>query len=302
MFEQAINARTQLVGVMGHPVGHSLSPAMHNAVIAKLGLNWRYVAFDVAPEHLPHALDGLLALGIRGCNFTVPHKTAVLRWLENHSHGIVDADAKALGAVNTLVFGAGRTSVQGYNTDVEGYLGSLRVTGFDPDGKHAVVVGAGGAARGVIYGLLKAGASRVDVLNRTVERAEALVEDLMALPGMQQRLFAHPLSDDALVSLSQQADLLVNSTTVGMLPRVDASIWPTDVPVPGHLLVSDLVYNPLETNLLRAAKQAGAVTVDGLGMLARQGALALDCWTEAHLDIEAVTALMRTVCEQQLAL
>ena len=171
----AINGQTQLAGVIGWPVEHSLSPAMHNAALDALGLNWRYVAMPVQPGEVVAAVRGLAALGFRGCNVTVPHKLEVIAALDN-----VAPEAEALGAVKTLVFwrdDGGRLRITGHNTDVGGFIGDLRANGFEPEGRRIVVVGAGGAARGVVAGLLGAGAARIVVLNRAVERARQRVAD-----------------------------------------------------------------------------------------------------------------------------
>ena len=304
----AINGRTQLVGVIGWPIEHSLSPAMHNAALDALGLNWRYVAMPVRPGEVVAAVRGLAALGFRGCNVTVPHKPAVIAALDS-----IAPEAKALGAVNTLVFtrdGTDTVQIAGHNTDVAGFIGDLRANGFEPEGRRVVVVGAGGAARGVVYGLLEAGAACITLLNRTAERAQVVIKDLTQrrkeARGKRQEArtlspascILHPLTDETLVESARGADLLVNTTTVGMWPKVEGCLWPEGTPVPAALTVYDLVYNPLETRLLRLARHSGARAIDGLGMLARQGALALDLWTEQALDVEEVTALMQTACEQ----
>lgn len=293
MSGMVIDASTELIGVMGWPVKHSLSPAMHNAALRQLGLNWCYVALPVHPAAVAVAINGLAVLHFRGCNVTVPHKRAVMQALDE-----IDPAAKALGAVNTLAFiqsestgESNHVRIVGYNTDVPGFLGDVRTHGFDPCGRRVVIVGAGGAARGVAYACLSAQAERVVVLNRTSSRAEHLLADFA-----DSRLVAGSLTPDALVEEARRADLLVNATTVGMWPKTSGMVWPEKVKIPDHLVVYDLVYNPLETHLLKKARQDGAVPVDGLGMLARQGALALDLWTEQALDVDEVTALMREVC------
>ena len=288
-----ISASTKLVGVMGWPVKHSLSPAMHNAALQVLGLNWCYVALPVQPGTVGAAVQGLAALGFMGCNITVPHKSSVIHMLDT-----IDPAAKALGAVNTLVISRQENDlaqVAGYNTDVPGFLGDLRQHDFDPRERKSVIVGAGGAARGVAYALLSAGADQVVVLNRTLSRAEKLVADLS-----DSRLEAGQLNAESLVAAVGAADLLVNTTTVGMWPNIKGSIWPEGASIPEHVGVYDLVYNPLETALLRRVREDGAHPVDGLGMLARQGALALDLWTEGNLDVDDIAALMRDVCMREL--
>jgi shikimate dehydrogenase len=295
----------RLVGVIGWPVAHSLSPAMHNAAIQALGLSWRYIAMPVPPGSVDDAMRGIRALGFQGVNVTVPHKTAVIASLDT-----VAPEAAALGAVNTVVVRrdeGGTASLHGYNTDVAGFTGALEASGYTPtsDGA-ALVVGAGGAARAVAYALLTAGLGKVRVLNRTLARAEALVADLLASGVGDGRLQAAVLSAESLPVLAQEVGLLVNATTVGMWPHTGASIWPEGVPIPEGLTVYDLVYNPLETRLLRQARRSGARGIDGLGMLSQQGALALALWLDAAVadgrvvDVPNISALMREVCMQQL--
>jgi shikimate dehydrogenase len=242
---------------------------------------------------------GLGALGFQGANVTLPHKQAVLPVL-----GSIAPEAEALGAVNTLLIGRqadGTATIMGVNTDSMGFVGALRKGGFEPEqGGSAVVVGAGGAARAVVSGLLWSGIGEILVLNRSLERAQVLVSDLGQSSEYASRLRALPLSLETLVDSAREASLLVQATSVGMWPRVEDSVWPEGVPVPSHLTVFDLVYNPLETHLLQQARRSGAQAIDGLGMLVRQGALALDLWTNQGLDIDEIAALMRAAALQAL--
>ena len=286
-----IDGHTQLVGLIGWPVEHTLSPAMHNAAFAALGLNWRYLPLPVQPGQVEVAVKGLAALGFRGANVTVPHKQAVMPALNS-----IASDAKALGAANTLVVERGedgKVNIGGHNTDAQGFVGALRHGGFDPKGKTAVIMGAGGGARAVVYGLLEAGAQEILMFDLEPSRAQALASDLS---GVGTKLRALPLTTEALVESTRAADLLVNATPMGMWPRVDGSIWPDGVPIPAHLAVFDLVYNPLETRLLQQARKAGAHTIGGLGMLVGQGALAFEMWTGQSAPVE----VMRAVCERVL--
>jgi shikimate dehydrogenase len=289
-----IDAETCLLGVMGWPVEHSLSPAMHNVVLDRLALNWRYLPLPVPPTRVRDAVQGAAALGFRGVNVTVPHKQEVMAVLDE-----ITPEARAVGAVNTIVITRredGESQLSGHNTDVEGFTGSLRAGGFDPTGsRSALVVGAGGAARAVVYGLLAEGSGEVLVLNRTAARAARLVADLSFVA--EGRLHAAVLEQGHLLAVAKDADLLVNTTTVGMWPHIEGSIWPENIPLPGSLTVYDLVYNPLETRLLAQARRSGARAIDGLGMLARQGALALARWLDDPLDVAWATGQMRDVCE-----
>jgi shikimate dehydrogenase len=273
---------TQQVGLIGWPVEHSVSPAMHNAAFRALGLRWRYTLLPTPPGTLQAMLATVRAQGYRGANLTIPHKRAVMAYLDGVSDG-----ARAMGAVNTLTLRMGR--LHGYNTDADGFVRALRQVGFDPvEGRRAVVVGAGGAARAVVYGLLQAGMGEVLVLNRTVTRSRALVSELRGLGAGSGRLGALPLSAEALVESARAADLLVNATPLGMAPDAEGSIWPAEVPVPAHLAVFDLVYNPMQTKLLQQAQDAGAQATGGLEMLVQQGALAFELWTSETPPVDVM--------------
>lgn len=285
-----IDGHTKLVGLMAWPIGHTLSPAMHNAAFDALGLNWRYVPLPVRPQHVGEAVKGLMALGFQGCNVTVPHKQAVIPHLD-----AIAPDARTFGAVNTLIVERGEDgamALKGDNTDYQGFIGSLRDAGFEPEDKQAVVVGAGGGARAVVFGLQQAGAADILVLDLVPEQLEALSADL----GGEGTVVRTALSTlQALVDSARAADLLVNATPVGMSPRIHASIWPEAAAFPPHLTVFDLVYNPLETQLLQQAQAAGARAIAGLDMLVRQGALSFEMWT----GIEPPIDVMRAACEER---
>jgi shikimate dehydrogenase len=271
------DADTQLVGVLGYPVRHSLSPVMHNAAFRHLGLNWVYLAFEVSPESLPDALRGMRALGIRGLNLTIPHKEAAV--------ALVDAltpAAQAIGAVNTLYWHEGQ--LIGDNTDAEGFLRALQAVGWQPGG-HALVLGAGGSARAVLYALKQAGC-RVAIANRTLARAQPLQRAF----GADQVL---PLQFEALRPLMPAVQLVVNCTSLGMEPDSEAMPpAPLDA-LPSEAWVCDLVYRPVQTRLLQAAHQRGLRTVDGLGMLVHQGALAFERWTGQPAPVEVMEATVR---------
>jgi shikimate dehydrogenase len=294
-----INGETQLIGLIGWPVAHSLSPAMHNTAAAALGLNWAYVPLSVRPEEVDIALRGLAALGFRGVNVTIPHKQLVLPYLD-----VVDEAARIIGAVNTIVIERleiGRLEIRdwrlsGYNTDWSGFQADLESYGVTVAGRDCLVLGAGGSARAIVYALAQAG-GRVKVLARRPEQAETLVHDLeAAFPGK--------LSGGALVDLAERAaacdaPLVVNTTPLGMEPRIGESPWPAALPFPAGAFVYDLVYNPPQTHLLQRAAAAGCGVANGLGMLARQAAEAFALWTGQQPDVNIMLEAIESAGERR---
>ena len=244
-----------LLGVFGDPIAHSKSPAMHNAALATAGVNGLYMPLHVRPEQLEAAVKGIVALGYRGVNVTIPHKEEVMKYLD-----VIDDSARLIGAVNTIVNDNG--ILTGYNTDGIGYVRSLKEEAVpELAGKKIAVLGAGGAARGAIYALALEKPERISILNRTAERAEALASDLRR-HGLGN-ITGSGMEEAAAVLAS--ADIVINTTAAGMHPHID------DVPVNPELIregaaVSDLIYNPLETRLLREARLRGCVVHGGLGM------------------------------------
>ncbi|SMP12955.1 shikimate dehydrogenase [Laceyella tengchongensis] len=279
-----IDSHTGLLGLLGDPVSHSKSPVMMNAALAELKAPYAYLAFRVSPSALEEAVRGLRALDVKGWNVTIPHKVAIMEHLDG-----LDETAREIGAVNTVVKREGKWI--GYNTDGAGYLRSLQEqVSFEPAEQRVVLLGAGGAARAVGYALAAAGVSSITVANRTVAKAEELAQHLsrytqtkaVAVNDCRQEIEA--------------ATLIVNTTSVGMVPRME------EMPIPGewlnaHHLVSDLVYHPRMTALLRAAKAKGATIHTGEGMLLHQAALALELWLGKKAPVE----VMRKVLEASLA-
>ncbi|HVN51946.1 MAG TPA: shikimate dehydrogenase [Acidimicrobiales bacterium] len=271
----APTGRTRLAAVIGDPIRHSRSPQIFNAAFAATGLDWVYVALEVAEGHVPAALEGMRALGIAGLSVTMPHKTAVADHLDAVDGGELAHEARALRAVNCVANRDG--SLVGHNTDGAGFVASLRAdAGFDPSGSRCAVLGAGGAARALVLALAGAGAADVAVVNRTRDAAVTAA----ALAGPVGRV-AGPDEPDVV----DAADLVVNATPVGM----DGSSLPLD---PSRLsarqLVVDIVVEPVETPLLREAAARGARTLGGLGMLAHQAAVAFEIWTGRPAPVEAM--------------
>ncbi|WP_405170249.1 shikimate dehydrogenase [Paenibacillus sp. FSL H8-0280] len=266
-----------LLGVMGDPISHSKSPAMHNAALLAAGVNGMYMPLHVHPDQLEAAVRGIVALGYRGVNVTIPHKEQVMQYLD-----VIDESARLIGAVNTIVNEGG--TLTGYNTDGIGYVRSLKEEAVpELAGKRIAVLGAGGAARGVIYALALEKPERIHILNRTADRAIALASDLRG-HGLGE-ISGSGMEDVATVLAT--ADIVINTTAAGMHPYVD------DVPVDPTLIregaaVSDLIYNPLETRLLRESRMRGCTVHGGLGMFVYQGAVAFEYWLGIPAPVETM--------------
>lgn len=276
-----ISGKTRVLGVIGHPVEHTSSPAMHNAALAALGLDYVYTAFAVRPEELGQAIAGIRALNFRGLNVTVPHKVGVMTLLDE-----VSPEARAIGAVNTIDHREGR--LIGHNTDAFGAMQSLRLDGgLETLPARVALLGAGGAARAILYGLLqRPEVEHVALLNRTPEKAGALAADL----DPQGRRVRPGVLDASSGEQVAASGLLINATAIGMSPHPHVSPLPDPSCLHPGMVVLDIVYNPLETLLLRQARPAGARPVDGLGMLARQGARAFALWTGMEPPVEVMRA------------
>ncbi len=270
---------TQRIGIIGYPLGHSLSPRFQQAALDHLGLDVRYEAWETPPASLAQRIASLRAADILGANVTVPHKEAVLPLLD-----ALDDEAALMGAVNTIVHRDGR--LVGHNTDGVGFLAALDSVGFDPQGAGALLLGAGGAARAVAFALARHGANPLYIANRTLDRAQRLADEVNAVAPVAHAL---SLTEGALEEVAGAYVLLVNCTSVGMrhTPTEDASPFPSGL-LRRRLLVYDLVYNPPETRLLRDAKAAGARPVGGLGMLVHQGAAAFELWTGRPAPLEVM--------------
>lgn len=265
-----VSGKTNVVGIMGFPVAHSLSPLMHNAAFEALALDFVYVPFAVPPHLLASAVNGLKSLGVSGFNVTIPHKSAIIPHLDR-----ISPEAEAIGAVNTVKREG--ESLVGYNTDGIGFLRSLREDlNLEPSGANVVVLGAGGAARSAVASLCQAGARRISVANRTRDRAGELAS-LCKTSYPECELAALSLAPEELVPALGQADLLVNTTSVGMentaFADLDLSVMAKEA------RVYDMVYAPPMTPLLREASDNGLEWANGLGMLAGQGEEAFRIWT-----------------------
>ena len=275
-----IKGSTNIVGLIGHPVEHSFSPPMHNVAFDALNMDWAYVAFDVDPFNVKSAIEGAKSLNIRGFNVTIPHKIEVMKYLDE-----IDEVAGLIGAVNTIDF----KSIKGYNTDGIGAVKAIEeVTSIK--NKKVVVAGAGGASRAISFYIAKYGAESVTILNRNVEKAQSLADDINLIDDVNA---------DSIKNIKDHvvdADILIDTTPVGMHPNVndDAIICAEDMHE--DLVVFDAVYNPNETSLIKEAIKANAKPVYGIKMLLYQGVESFKIWTGQNPPVDVMEdALKKTL-------
>lgn len=290
MVEVMITGKTKLLGVIGNPIEHSLSPVMHNAAIATLGVDYVYLPFPVKPEDLQVAISGFAAIGTIGFNVTIPHKQAIIPLLSE-----VSPIARAVGAVNSVW----RTDKgwSGTNTDVEGFLAPL--LNLSPSSQErdwsqttALVLGYGGAARAVVAGCAQLGVQQVKVIGRSPQKLNDFLDSWLN-SRLPVRLSVHNWQE--LPHLLSEANLLVNTTPIGMYPRVDESPLNADeiAKLPKGAIVYDLIYTPNPTLFLKLAKQQGMEAIDGLEMLVQQGAAALQIWLQQSVPVDVMRQSLR---------
>ncbi len=276
-----INADTICLGLIANPIGHSLSPQLHNAVFNKLGVNAVYIPLAVEDAQLEQALYGLQSLGFRGVNVTIPFKERVVKYMDELS-----AEAEACGAVNVIHFEQGR--MIGHNTDGLGLLMSLQQEGVDLQHK-ALILGAGGAARSIVTALARAGISEIELFDIEAQRAENLVS--LLADRTAARLSGHLMNEAHFLSSARTAGLIINCSPVGMHPHISASPIATLKGLAGPTVIVDIIYNPEETRFLQLARQEGCKTINGLPMFVNQAALTL----EILLGISPPTEYMKEV-------
>jgi len=285
---KVISGKTSVCVVIGEPIEHTASPAIHNAAFDKMGLDYLFVAFRVKNEDLGKAIDGMRAFGIRGLSVTVPHKVSVIPFMDN-----LDSLAQKIEAVNTVVNENGLLT--GYNTDADGFLKALCAKGIEPQGMRFAVLGAGGAARAICFALAESGAKRIIILNRLsgLKRAESLALRVSEFSSAEIR--ALELTDKNTADVLKNVDAVVNATTLGMSPEIGQTPIRTEILRAG-LVVIDIIYNPLTTRLLQEAEQKGARIINGLEMLVCQGASAFELWT----GVQAPVDVMREAAAKEL--
>lgn len=280
-----INGKTSIYAVIGHPISHTLSPAIHNAAFAKVNLNAAYVAFDVLPANLWKAVEGFKSLGVKGFNVTTPHKLSIISFLDR-----LDSIAERISAVNTVKNVNGE--LQGYNTDGEGVLGVFQHENIPLKGSKIVIIGAGGAAKAISHALASE-AGELVILNRTEKRAIQLAESLSKYYSslIKSKQFTRRTVSEEL----SNAQVLINATSVGAHPNTDESVVDKEC-ITEKLTVLDIVYNPLKTRLLRDAESKGAKTLNGLSMLVHQAIKSFKIWT----GIEIEPSIMFQAVEKEL--
>ena len=275
-----IKGSTNIVGLIGHPVEHSFSPPMHNAAFEALGMDYAYVAFDVDPLNLKSAIDGAKSLNIKGFNVTIPHKIEVMKHLDE-----IDEVAALIGAVNTIDF----KDMKGYNTDGIGAVKAIEeVTSIK--NKNVVVAGAGGASRAISFYIAKYGADSLTILNRNVEKADNLAKDV-SNSNLINEVKSDSMSE--INSYVADADILIDTTPVGMHPNVDDEPIVLADNMHDDLVVFDAVYNPNDTVLIKEAVKAGAKPVYGIKMLLYQGAESFRIWTGRDAPVDVMEDALR---------
>lgn len=282
-----ISGRTKIFGIFGYPVEHTFSPRMHNAGFTKLGIDACYVPFSVHPDRLAEAVKAVLPLGLRGLNITVPHKEKVMPFLDDLSE-----EAGLIGAVNTIEAREGR--LIGHNTDGRGFIRSLQeLAKFDPRGKRFLIIGAGGAGRAVGFSLAISGVRRIFLRDMDAQKAGMLVNDIRDKTGV----IVEMVPEEEIEASAAEADCLINATPLGLK---GSDLLPIRKEfIQRKHLVYDLVYNPPETRLLRAAKARGARGLGGLGMLLYQGIIAFEIWTGKKAPVRVMrSALSRQISER----
>jgi len=277
--KNSFHINTQLLGLIGHPIKHTFSPFIHNVAVELKKLNYIYLPFDVPPSNLRNAIKGMIALGIKGFHVTIPNKEAVLSYMNN-----VSDEASIIGSINTIVNDQGK--LNGYNTDADGILNTLLPYKEKLNGENVSIVGAGGAARAVIYSLIRYfKPKKINLINRTEQRAESLkiyFRDKMKFDSFK----ICELFPPDLINVLKDSKLIVNATPVGMFPDSDDTITTLKESFKKNQIVFDLVYNPPQTKLLQLASSEGAVTLDGIKMLVHQAAKSFELWTGEILPID----------------
>ena len=280
--KDSFHANTKIIGLLGHPIKHSYSPFVQNVAFEFGKLDYVYLAFDVPSVNLENALNGVLALGMKGLNVTLPHKEKIIRYLDELSE-----EATTIGAVNTIVNDQGK--LIGYNTDVTGIIETLTPFKEQITGSTVTVLGAGGGARAAIYALIRHfKPERINLINRTVQRADS-IQNYFSTKMRYDGFKTMDLFPPDIVETLRSSSLIINATTIGMFPEMDDTITDIEESFSPSQIVFDLVYNPTKTKFLKLAESQGATIMGGLKMLVSQAAKSFELWTGVKMPVDKIS-------------
>jgi len=280
--KDSFHANTKIIGLLGHPIKHSYSPFVQNVAFEFEKIDYIYLAFDVPPANLKSALNGVLALGMKGLNVTLPHKEKIIQYLDELSE-----EATTIGAVNTIVNDQGK--LIGYNTDVTGLIETLLPFKEQISGSTVTVLGAGGGARAAIYALIRHfKPEQINLINRTVQRADS-IQNYFSTKMRYNGIKTMDLFPPDIVDTLRSSTLIINATSIGMFPEMDDTITDLTDSFSSSQIVLDLVYNPTKTKFLKLAEAQGATTLGGLKMLVSQAAKSFELWTGVKMPIDKIS-------------
>lgn len=286
MNQNKFNLDTKIIGLFGHPIRHTYSPFMHNIAFELLDLNYIYLPFDVPMSSLKDAVKGMIALGIKGFNITIPHKENIIPFLKN-----VSEEASIIGAVNTVVNDNG--VLNGFNTDVHGIVETLIPFKDEITNEEVSIIGAGGATRSAVYALVRNFKPKhINVINRTEQKAETL-KDYFKTKMHFNGIKVFQLYSPDMIEVLNNSKLIINTTSVGMSPNVDDTVITDPKSFVKDQIVFDIVYNPVKTKLLQLANSAGARTLNGLKMFVHQGAKSFELWTGVEMPVEKISKALQ---------
>jgi shikimate dehydrogenase len=280
--KNSLHNNTKLLGLIGHPIKQSYSPLIHNIASEMLGLEYIYLPFDVPSSSLKNAIKGMVALGIKGFNVTIPHKESILGYMNNLSE-----EASIIGSINTIVNDMGK--LVGYNTDAAGIIETLLPFKESLTGNEVTVLGSGGSARAVIYVLIRyIKPSRINIVNRTEQRAET-IRSYFSEKMKYDQFKVYELFPPELLDVLKNSAAIINATSVGMFPEIDDSIITQSSVFVKEQLVFDLIYNPTKTKLLKLAESEGAIAVNGIKTLVYQAAKSFELWTNHEMPVDKIS-------------
>lgn len=292
IIDERVLGTTRMIALIGNPIEHTISPLIHNTLSKHLGKNLIYVPFKVEKNRLDYVVEAFRELGVIGFNVTVPYKREIMRFVDENTR-----DALLMGAVNTVKIIGGK--LFGYNTDAEGFARAFKEeTGYNFNDKSIIIIGAGGTARAIAVKVAMEGAKRIAIVNRTLSSAQELAE--LVNYNVSEVVSAFGPNDEALSLLFEESEIIINTTAVGMYPEVEELPFENMDYIQSYHIVYDVIYNPFETKFLKLAKEKGAVTLNGLGMLIHQAVAAYEIWTGVRIEENLIYELSEKIKEKIL--